>query len=151
MKMIVQMKLAWVVRQLFQGTACFTKQQVQAHIDFTLGSSQTLAFMRSFIVTMNPYNRRKAGTDNDTARLRQLTHLPVEQMRCPTLIVHGTHDANMKFHHGVYAHEHISGAERFWIKEGSHLGFWLSPYAAQAQTAVREFLDRYQPWGGSTL
>jgi len=29
------------------------------------------------------------------------------------------------FHHGVYAHECIPGAERVWIEEGSHLGFWL--------------------------
>jgi hypothetical protein len=45
----------------------------------------------------------------------------------------------------VYAHERIPKAERFWIEEGSHLGFWLSPHAAQAQGAAREFLDRHRP------
>ena len=38
------------------------------------------------------------------------------------------------------------GAERFWVEEGSHLGFWLNPHAAQAQAAAREFLGRHRPW-----
>jgi pimeloyl-ACP methyl ester carboxylesterase len=145
MEMLVQKKPAWFLRQLFQGTAYFTKQQIQAHIDFALGSPKALAFIRGFMATMNPYNPRKAGTDNDAALYRRLTHSPVEQVRCPTLVVHGTHDADVMFHHGVYAHENIPGAERFWIEEGSHLGFWLSPRAARAQDAAREFLSRHRP------
>jgi pimeloyl-ACP methyl ester carboxylesterase len=141
MKMIVQKRPAWLLRQLFQGTAYFTKQQTRAHIDFTLGSPEALAFMRAFMNIMYPYNSRKAGTDNDTDNYCRLTPLSVEQVRCPTLIVHGTHDADVKFHHGVYAHEHIPGAERFWIEEGSHLGFWLSPHSAQAQAAAQEFFS----------
>jgi len=77
---------------------------------------------------------------------RRLTHLPLERVRCPTLIVHGTHDADVTFDHGVYAHEHITGAARVWIAEGSHLGFWLSPHAATAQATARAFLDRQTPW-----
>jgi len=145
-KMIGQRKPAWLLRQIFQGTAYYTKQQIQAHIDFTLGSPQALAFIRALMATMYPYRPRKAGTDNDMALFRRLTHVPVEQVRCPTLIVHGTHDADVKFYDGVYAHEHIPGAEHFWIEEGSHLGFWLSPHAAEAQDAAREFLDRHRPW-----
>jgi pimeloyl-ACP methyl ester carboxylesterase len=144
-KAIGQKKPAWLLHQLFQGTAYFTKQQIQAHIDGTLRSPQALAFMRAFMDTVYPYKPRKVGTDNDMALYRRLTHLPLEQVRCPTLIVHGTHDADVKFYHGVYAHERIPKAERFWIEEGSHLGFWLSPHAAQAQGAAREFLDRHRP------
>jgi pimeloyl-ACP methyl ester carboxylesterase len=142
-KMIAQKKPAWLLQQIFQGTAYYTKQQIQAHVAFTLGSPQALAFVLAFMETMYPYKPRKAGTDNDTVLLTQLTHLPVEQVCCPSLIVHGTHDADVKFHHGVYAHECIPRAEHLWIEEGSHLGFWLSPHAAQAQDAAREFLSRH--------
>jgi pimeloyl-ACP methyl ester carboxylesterase len=144
MKLISQKKPAWLLQQLFQGSASYTKQQTQMHVDFTLASPAALAFVRAFMDTMNPYKWRKIGTENDTALLHQLTHMPFEQVRCPTLIIHGTHDADVKFHQGVYAHEHIPGAERLWIAEGSHLGFWLSPHAAQAQAAARAFLDRHR-------
>ena len=59
------------------------------------------------------------------------------------MIIHGTHDADVKFYDGVYAYEQIPNAERFWIEEGSHLGFWLSPNAASAQEAARKFLERH--------
>jgi pimeloyl-ACP methyl ester carboxylesterase len=145
MKLIADKKPAWILQQLFQAESYLTKQQIQTQIDFTLGSPEALAFVRTFMDTLNPDNLRKAGTDNDTVLYRRLTHVPFEQVRCPTLIIHGTHDADVKFHHGVYAHEQIAGAERLWIEQGSHLGFWLSPYAAQAQAVAREFLAHHRP------
>ena len=142
-KMIVKKKPAWVVRQLLQGTGHYTRQQVRAHTDFTLGSPEALSFVGALMDSMYPYEPRKAGTDNDTALLNQLTRVPVEQVRCPTLVVHGTRDADVPFHHGVYAHEHIPAAEHLWIEEGSHLGFWLSPYAARTKEAARKFMGHH--------
>ncbi|WP_407639272.1 alpha/beta fold hydrolase [Desulfarculus baarsii] len=133
------------LKQIFQSEAYFTKSQLKAHLDYAMGSDEAKDFVRAFMNTMNPYATRKPGTDNDMVLMRQLTHLPVERIACPTLIVHGTHDADVKFYDGVYAHEHIVGSERFWIEEGSHLGFWLSPNAPLAQRAARDFLDRHRP------
>jgi pimeloyl-ACP methyl ester carboxylesterase len=79
------------------------------------------------------------------ALYRELTHLPVEKISRPTLVVHGTHDADVKLYDGVYVHEHVPDSERFWIEEGSHLGFWLSPHYGQAQQAARDFLARHRP------
>jgi len=62
----------------------------------------------------------------------------------PSLIVHGTHDADVKFYDGVYAYEHIPGCERYWIEEGSHLGFWLSSHAQEAQKVAVNFLEKYR-------
>jgi pimeloyl-ACP methyl ester carboxylesterase len=101
-----------------------------------------VAFVRALIGTMNPYRPRTPGNDNDMALFGDLQPLPLHHIRSPTLVVHGTHDADVKFCHGVRAHEEIPGAERVWIEDGSHLGFWLGPHAAQAQDAAREFLDR---------
>ena len=92
---------------------------------------------------MNPYNLRKRGTENDLEQYRKLTHLPLEKVRCPSLIIHGTRDADVKFYDGVYAYEQIPRCERYWIEEGSHLGYWLSPNAREAQEAAVQFLHKY--------
>lgn len=144
-KIIARKKPAWLLREMFQGTGYYNKQQIQAHIDLTLRSPEALDFAHALMDTMNPYNPRKAGNDNDAALFQQLTHVPLEQVRCPSLIVHGTHDADVKFYDGVYAYENIPGAERFWIEYESHLGFWLSPHAAKAQAVAREFLCHHRP------
>ena len=131
-----------VLQDLFQSEALFTKKQTEKHIEHVMADERLLAFVRAFTDSMSPYRLRKPGTENDIEQFRQCSHMPVERIRCPSLIVHGTHDADVKFYDGVYAYEHIPGAERFWIEEGSHLGFWLSPNAVAAQQAARQFLDR---------
>ena len=136
---------ASLLRQLFRGESHLNKRQVEARVEYTLATPDALAFIRAFLATMNPYRARMAGTDNDTERLARLTRLPLHQVRCPTLVVHGTHDADVMFHHGVDAHERIPDAERHWLDLGSHLGFWLSPEAPGAQHHAREFLARHHP------
>ncbi len=145
MKFIGQKQPAWLLREMLQGVGYYNKQQLQAQIDFALRSPAALVFTRALMETFNPYKPRLAGTNNDTTQFCHLRHVPVECVTCPSLIVHGTHDADVKFYDGVYAHESIPNAEHFWIEEGSHLGFWLSPHAAVAQTAARAFLHRHRP------
>jgi pimeloyl-ACP methyl ester carboxylesterase len=145
LKKIGESKPEMFLQEIFQSEAYFTKTQQKAHIEYVLGSPVAVEFMQSFMATMNPYNVRKPGTDNDMVQYRKLTHLPVEQVKCPSLIVHGTHDADVKFYDGVYAYEHIPHCERFWIEEGSHLGFWLSPNSAGAQKTAAGFLEKHRP------
>jgi len=72
---------------------------------------------------------------------RQLTHWEIEKIKVPTLIIHGTHDSDVKFYDGVYAYENIEDAKRCWIEEGSHLGFWLYKDAKKTQKYAQDFLD----------
>jgi pimeloyl-ACP methyl ester carboxylesterase len=142
-KTIARRKPAWLLQEMFQSTGYYNKQQVRAHIDLSLRSPEMLNFAYALMDTMYPYDSRKPGNDNDAALFQTLTHLPLEQVHCPSLIIHGTHDADVKFYDGVYAYENIPGAERLWIEYESHLGFWLSPRAGEAQAVAREFLRRY--------
>jgi pimeloyl-ACP methyl ester carboxylesterase len=144
LKKIGESKPEMFLQEIFQSEAYFTKAQQKAHIEYVLGSPVAVEFMRAFMATMNPYNARKPGTDNDMVQYSKLTHLPVEQIKCPSLIVHGTHDADVKFYDGVYAYEHIPHCERFWIEEGSHLGFWLCPNSVKAQKTAVNFLDKHR-------
>lgn len=145
LKILTEKRTDLALKQLFQSEAYFTKDQIKAHMDHVLNNPEVKAFAVAFVNAMNPYNPRKAGTENDMACFEKLHHMPVEQVTTPTLVIHGTHDADVKFYDGVYAYEHIPGAQRHWIEEGSHLGFWLSPNAPAAQAAARDFLDRHRP------
>jgi pimeloyl-ACP methyl ester carboxylesterase len=131
-----------VLQGLFQSEAFFTKKQTETHIEHVMADERLLAFVKSFTASMSPDRLRRPGTDNDCQQFQQCSHLPLERIRCPSLIVHGTHDADVKFYDGVYAYEHIPKAKRFWIEEGCHLGFWLSPNAAAAQQAAQTFLEQ---------
>jgi pimeloyl-ACP methyl ester carboxylesterase len=141
LKKIEEKKPDLFLKQIFQSEAYFTKEQIRKHIDYALNSPSAVAFVGAFMNTMYPYKPRKVGTENDMEQYRKLTHLPLEKVRCPSLIIHGTHDADVKFYDGVYAYEHIKNAKRYWIEEGSHLGFWLNKDAKNAQKFAQDFLD----------
>ena len=132
-----------LVRQLLRAESRLTDQQIREHVDHVLRTPKALDWLRSFVGTLHPYQSRLAGTDNDTAQLVQMADLPMHDVHCPTLIVHGTHDVDVPFDHATRAHQHITGAQHHWIEPGSHLGFWLAPTANRARSSAREFLDRH--------
>ncbi|MEN6611151.1 MAG: alpha/beta hydrolase [Methanoregulaceae archaeon] len=133
------------IKEIFRNEGYFTKKQMQEHLDFVMNDPDAREFVIAFMNTMYPYRPRKDGTENDMAHSRVLHHLALENIRCPTLIIHGTHDSDVKFYDGVYAHEHIPGSERFWIEEGSHTSFWLNRHAKEAQQYALDFLRRNKP------
>lgn len=141
LKNIGEKKPEWFASQIFKSEAYFTKEQLKKHIEYVTTDNDAKKFIQGFMNTMNPYKPRKAGTENDMALYKDLTHLEVEKIDVPTLIVHGTHDADVKFYDGVYAYENIKNARRYWIEEGSHLSFWLNEDARNAQKYANEFIE----------
>jgi pimeloyl-ACP methyl ester carboxylesterase len=131
-----------MLRAMLSSTAHYSAEELQRQWDFALGSPEALGFLRDFTAALMPYRPRVPGNTNDIEQLRELGDLPMADVRCPTLVVHGTHDSDVPFCHGVRAHEQIPGAQRHWIEEGAHLGFWLGTGAAQAQATARRFLDQ---------
>jgi pimeloyl-ACP methyl ester carboxylesterase len=118
------------------------KQQRKAYVNHVLQTPGGLDFMKGIMNTMYPYSARTDGNDNDMRQFRVMKPLPFDKITSPTLIIHGTHDADVKFYDGVRAYEHIKGAQRYWIEWGDHLAFWLGVEAPKAQTTALEFLRR---------
>ena len=136
-----------LLAEAFRGIGYFTKEQAKRQVDRVVNEPQALDWMKALLETMYPYSERKQGNLNDMEQFLKIEHLPLERVKCPSLIIHGTLDADVKFFDGVYAYEHIPGAERYWIEEGDHTSFWLSQHAAQAQEYARAFLKRHAPDG----
>ncbi len=145
LKIIGDLKPEIFLKQIFAAEAYFTKDQIEKHVEHALSSPEKIDFVRAFMTTMNPYNLRKPGTDNDMIQSKKLKRLPLDRIKCPSLIIHGTHDADVKFYDGVYAYESIPLSERYWIEEGSHLGFWLNEKALEAQRLASDFIHRHSP------
>ncbi len=124
------------------GIGYLPKDKLKPYVDHVLHSPEKLAFMRGIIDTMYPYSTRKAGNVNDMKQFRSMKPLPFDKITRPTLVIHGTLDADVKFYDGVRAYEHIKDAEKYWIEGGDHLSFWLSQEASKAQAHALDFLKR---------
>jgi pimeloyl-ACP methyl ester carboxylesterase len=140
-----------VVDGTLDETSTFTDEQRTARTAYILNNPQPRAFFEAMLETTFPYADRMPGTSNDAEQLHRIDALPLERIMAPTLIVHGTQDGDVPFEQGLYAADHVSRAERYWMQDDDHLGFWLGPGAGRAQTRVADFLLRHArgatpPW-----
>ncbi|MDI6694233.1 MAG: alpha/beta hydrolase [Anaerolineales bacterium] len=126
-------------------TSYFTAGRKEQRTAYIMDTPEKRAFFEALLNTTFPYNQRTEGNDNDTEQTPAAQSLAFEKIKTPTLIVHGTHDADVPFYHGVYAYEHIPDAQRYWMEQEDHLGFWLSPDAGKAQNIALDFLLRHAP------
>jgi pimeloyl-ACP methyl ester carboxylesterase len=144
---LVQFAMKRLPRTFLNGTLAQTgylaKPERKAYVDHVLASPQALAYIKGITAMMDPYSERAQGVRNDFQQGAAMSPLPLADITCPTLIVHGTRDALAEFYDGVRAHEHIKDAERYWIEGGDHLAFWLSPDAPTAQASARAFLNQH--------
>ena len=53
---------------------------------------------------------RSAGEANDFIQFARIDDWPLNQITCPTLILHGTADANVPISHSEFAHSQITGS-----------------------------------------
>ncbi|MFZ1127607.1 alpha/beta fold hydrolase [Methanoregula sp.] len=115
--------------------------QIDEKVEAAMHDPHQLRLFLRLVRSMSDYSRRKAGVENDMAQLATLPDLPVGKIRCPALIIHGTHDSDVLFYHGVYARDTIPGAEGLWVREGSHFCAWISPQVHEVQERIVSFLQ----------
>jgi len=97
---------------------------------------ETQAEVAGMIWSMWPPSMRKPGFDNDMTQFQDLD-LPLESIRVPTLIVHGTKDQSVPFIHAEYAAARIEGARLHAIEDAGHMMPFA--YEAEVNNAVTEF------------
>ena len=68
-----------------------------------------------------PFGMLRAGFDNDLEQFAAIDRLPLDQVSCPTLVVHGTHDGDVPFAHAEHSAAGIREAELFTVENGWHL------------------------------
>jgi hypothetical protein len=109
--------LSSVVSSTLDETSTFTADQKKQRVDYIMGHPDVKAVFQAMFATTFPYEKRMPGT----------------------------RDGDVPFEDGVTAAARIPGAQHYWMSDDDHLGFWLSPHAAVAQDAVRDFLREHAP------
>lgn len=85
--------------------------------------------------------QRRAGTANDDLQFASLPVLPVERIRAPTLVVHGTDDELVPFYHALFVAGGVPGAELCGIEGGTHAIF--ATHMDLVQWRLFDFLDNH--------
>ncbi len=123
-----------MVKALLQSESDLEGHELGERARHIVADPAKLAFVQLLARTMShDWDRRKAGVHNDLDNMNGMPPLPLDKISCPTLLFHGTAEADVTMEHAEYAHQAIAGSELFWIEGGSHVGFWASDKALEAQ------------------
>jgi pimeloyl-ACP methyl ester carboxylesterase len=97
--------------------------------------------LRRLLTVVFPVMPRLPGMLNDLYWVVNNPAYPLEQIRTPTLVVHGDNDLLVPLEQAYYTVRHIPGAELFVVPGGGHLAF--SVFQDEIKERVLQFL-RYQ-------
>ncbi len=109
---------------------------------FVCGDSAQVDWFRAFIGTLAPADVRKAGYRNDVAQLAAWKPLPMNRIKAPTLIVHGTTDKVFPFADAKNAAAAIGNCRLIPVEDAGHLVL-LGPAAKDLRAQVSQFLGQF--------
>lgn len=134
-----------LIKNLIQTEGYLDSARVDERVSAILNCRASLNIIAELMYSMADYKNRKIGTMNDMAVGAKTSWYDFANINCPALIIHGTHDADVKFYQGVFAYEQLASKEkeRFWIEYGTHFGFFFAPQAPLAQEKFRAFIIKY--------
>ena len=130
-----------VVKNLLATESNLSPSALAERVQEVVHDPQKLAFVLAMMRTMTEaFDQRQVGLNNDLKQLASIRQLPLDAIRCPTLIIHGDADADVPPDDARYAHDQIASSQLHWIEAGSHLVFWIAPGAEEAQRLATSWL-----------
>lgn len=102
-----------------------------------------LRLLMDFVANLGPSSLRYEGFVNDVIQYGRMGERDPLPISAPTLVIHGTADAEVDFAHGESVARRIVGSELVAIEGAGH--FTLLTQSEENEPLVREFLHEHAP------
>ena len=134
-----------VIKSLIKTEAYLDRAHLDARVNGIINNREHLEVFSDLMYSIGDFKDRNLGTMNDMEIGAKIGWYDFAKIKCPALVIHGTHDADVKFYNGVFAYEGLPSKEkeRFWIEYGSHFGFFFAETSPEAQQKFREFIIKH--------
>jgi pimeloyl-ACP methyl ester carboxylesterase len=90
-------------------------------MDNIMHDPRRIKVLTGLMKSMSPGELRKDGMENDVKQLEKVKDLPLKKIKAPTLIVHGTDDADVSVADAAHAANDIPGAKLYLVHNGFHV------------------------------
>ena len=116
------LEVPWLIRQLPRDFLTWSVQYLfKSRFDALAKADPVVGPMWSELIRGGfPFSEREAGRDNDFEQIRRMPALPLREITCPTLVMHGTADINVPFSHAELATSEIAGSELLRFEGEDH-------------------------------
>jgi len=120
------------------------KEASKKLMDSIMQDPRRVKVLTGMMKSMSPSELRKDGMANDVEQLEKVNDLPLKKIKTPTLIIHGTDDADVSIADAAYAANNIAGARLYLVQGGFHVMALADSIDAITDQRV-QFLNRHAP------
>ena len=114
-------------------------------LDNIMKDGRRVGVLKNMMKSMSPGELRENGMRNDVVQLEKVKDLPLKNIQAPTLIIHGTHDADVPVEDAHLAAREIPGSELYLVQGGFHV-MALADSIDEITGKRVAFLKEYAPW-----
>lgn len=97
------------------------KDEAKKLLDTIMQDPRRVKVLSDLTKSMSPAEIRKEGMENDVLQLEKVRDLPLKRIMTPTLIIHGTDDADVSPSDAKLAFETIPGSRLYLVQGGFHI------------------------------
>jgi pimeloyl-ACP methyl ester carboxylesterase len=133
-----------VVRTLLGASDDLDRSKAEQRRLYVMRDPESVAFFRRVAASGMPLSVRQTGLRNDLHQFADLPVYPLEQITCPTLVVHGRADGNVPLAHAEFVARLVPNAVLIGLEDCGHF-IWVGPRAGEAAGKVTAFLRRHAP------
>jgi len=113
-------------------------------MDNIMHDPRRIKVLTGLIESMSPGELRRDGMENDVEQLEKVKDLPLKKIKAPTLIIHGTDDADVSLADAAHAANAIPGAKLYLVHGGFHVMALMDDIDLITKERV-DFLKQHAP------
>jgi pimeloyl-ACP methyl ester carboxylesterase len=120
------------------------KEESKKLMDHIMSDPKRVKVLTGLMKSMSPGDLREAGMKNDVEQLEKVKDLPLNDIKAPTLVIHGTNDADVSVEDAKYASRTIPNVELYLVPGGFHVMAITDSIDAITQKRL-DFLNKHAP------
>ena len=90
-------------------------------MDSIMQDPRRVKVLTGMMKSMSPGELRREGMENDVEQLEKVKDLPLKKIKAPTLIIHGTDDADVSVADAAFAANRIPDSKLYLVPGGFHV------------------------------
>lgn len=127
------------LKEMFKENVSLDSEELDIYVKQVISIPEQVSWYKRFIRTTCPMSPRMVGLNNDLKQLENMSFTNLEDIRCPTLVIHGTADTDVSFANAEFVAASIPNARLFRLEDVGHV-VWLGEHVSQMNSELLGFL-----------
>ena len=128
------------LKQMFKENVGLDSNALDVYVKQVMSNPEQVSWYKRFIRSTCPMSSRMAGLNNDLIQIENVGFTNLGNIKCPTLVIHGTVDTDVSFSNAEYSVDSIVNARLKKLDDVGHI-VWLGNHVSQMNSEITEFLN----------